>query len=90
MKRSAEYVPLEWPADSKLSGAEQAHVDRERRSLWDHGIRREPLLTRMAFEFGAVATMLSRARQTTKAARDAEALGEDVKDVPEMILGEHK
>lgn len=54
----ADYVPLTWPGDSKLSDAEREHVDRERRSLWNHGVRREPQLTRMAFEFGAVAAMV--------------------------------
>jgi hypothetical protein len=53
-----DYVPLTWPADTLLSDDEREHVDRERRSLWDHGVRKEPLLTRMAFEFGAVAAMV--------------------------------
>lgn len=47
------YAPLAWPADSLLSPSEQATVESQRRTLWDHGIQREPLLTRMAFEFGA-------------------------------------
>ncbi len=54
------YAPLVWDSDSTLSVEEQAHVDRERRSLWRHGIRKQPLLDRMAFEFGAVATMLAK------------------------------
>lgn len=57
------YEPLTWTADSELSTEERAHVERERRSLWNHGIRREPQLTRMAFEFGAVAAMLGKGKK---------------------------
>lgn len=62
-KIDAAYAPLSWPADSKLSPEERAHVERQRRALWDRGIRREPQLTRMAFEFGAVASMCAADRQ---------------------------
>lgn len=55
-----DYVPLAWPTTSKLTPEERAHVERERRSLWNHGVRREPQLTRMAFEFGAVAAMFDK------------------------------
>jgi len=60
---------LEWPSDSKLTAEEREHVDRERRSLWNHGIRREPQLTRMAFEFGAVASMVCGIKTKKKARR---------------------
>lgn len=56
--RPVDYVPLVWPEDSALSSEEREHVDRERLSLWNHGVRREPQLTRMAFEFGAVASLV--------------------------------
>lgn len=52
------YVPLAWGKDSKLSGVEQECVERQRRDLWRNGVRTEPNLTRMAFEFAAVETML--------------------------------
>lgn len=51
------YVALTWDADSLLSPREQENIEQQRRDLWRGGIR-EPNLTRMAFEFGAVATML--------------------------------
>jgi hypothetical protein len=51
------YVPLAWEADSMLTRDEQAIVEAQRRDLWRHGVRTEPLLTRMAFEFGAVICM---------------------------------
>lgn len=56
------YKPLRWDADSLLSKGEREAVDRQRLDLWKHGVRREPLLTRMAFEFAALETML-RARK---------------------------
>jgi hypothetical protein len=52
------YVPLTWDADSQLSADEQENVEINRRDLWRNGVRTEPNLTRMAFEFGAVMTML--------------------------------
>lgn len=51
------YVALTWDADSLLSPREREIVEQQRRDLWRGGIR-EPNLTRMAFEFGAVACML--------------------------------
>jgi hypothetical protein len=52
------YEPLAWPSDSKLSKAEQEAVELQRRDLWRHGIRKEPQLTKLAFEFGATLSML--------------------------------
>lgn len=52
------YVPLVWGADSELSPQEQENVEVNRRDLWRAGVRTEPNLSRMAFEFGAVMTML--------------------------------
>ncbi len=52
------YVPLAWSADSKLSTREQELVEINRKDLWSFGVRTEPNLTRMAFEFGAVQAML--------------------------------
>ena len=57
-ERAKAYTPLTWDADSKLSADEQAAVEINRRHLFEHGVTREPLLTRMAFEFGAVQCML--------------------------------
>lgn len=53
------YVPLDWGADSQLSKREQEYVEINRKDLWSAGVRTEPNLTRMAFEFGAVQAMLS-------------------------------
>jgi hypothetical protein len=51
------YTALAWDADSSLSLDERATVEAQRRDLWRHGIRTEPNLTRMAFEFAAVICM---------------------------------
>ncbi len=51
------YVPLTWDAESLLDAQEQANIEQQRRDLWRAGIR-EPNLTRMAYEFGAVVTMM--------------------------------
>lgn len=56
--RMKDYAPLVWTKDSQLSPVEQETVERNRRELWRNGVRTEPNLTRMAFEFGAVETML--------------------------------
>jgi hypothetical protein len=55
------YKALSWPADSKLSQDEQEAVELQRRDLWRHGIKKEPMLTQLAFEFGAVLCMMKRA-----------------------------
>jgi hypothetical protein len=60
-----EYEPLTWDADSTLGPDEQAAIEAQRRDLWTKGIRLEPVLTRMAFEFGALACM----RRAAKKAR---------------------
>lgn len=59
----SDYKAISWPADSLLNADEQAHVNRQRRALWDRGIRKEPQLTRMAFEFGAAAAMLEQQKK---------------------------
>jgi len=51
------YKPLGWSFPSSLSAEEQETVEAQRRDLWRNGIRTEPMLTRMAFEFAAVITM---------------------------------
>lgn len=63
MKRApdklAGYKPLDWTGDSALTAEEQELVEIERRDLWRCGIR-DPLCTRMAFEFAAVIMALRR------------------------------
>ena len=54
------YVPLKWDGPSDLSKDEQETVEIQRRDLWRHGVRTEPLLTRMAFEFAATLCSLRR------------------------------
>ncbi len=51
------YKPLAWTKDSQLSKHEQDIVEHQRQDLYEHGIK-EPQLTRMAFEFGAVIVMM--------------------------------
>lgn len=60
------YVPLEWAGQSKLTAEEQAAVESQRRQLWRHGIRQEPMLTRMAFEFGYALTAMRHAAEKKK------------------------
>jgi hypothetical protein len=57
------YTPLDWKEPSELSPSERAAVEVMRRDLWRNGVRTEPLLTRMAFEFAAVATMQKAAKK---------------------------
>lgn len=57
----AGYVPLDWTGYSELSKSEQESIETQRRDLWRHGIR-DPLLTLMAFEFGATLEIMKRAR----------------------------
>ena len=52
------YKPIDWTGPSKLSLDEQEIVEIMRRDLWGHGVRKEPQLTRMAFEFGATCCAL--------------------------------
>lgn len=52
------YAPLAWDSKSALSRDEQEMVEIQRRDLWRHGVRTEPNLTRMAFEFAAVVCAL--------------------------------
>ena len=49
---------MKWDGESKLSKDEQATVEAQRKDLWRGGVRKEPALTRMAFEFAAVIHML--------------------------------
>jgi len=53
----AGYKPMTWEKDSKLSKDEQETVESQRKDLWRGGVRTEPLLIRMAFEFAAVIHM---------------------------------
>jgi hypothetical protein len=59
----AGYVPLKWDTDSKLSAAEREAVEAQRKDLWRNGVRTEPNLTRMAFEFAAVVCMFRAAKE---------------------------
>lgn len=59
----AGYTPLAWGADSSLSKDQQEIVEAQRKDLWRHGIRKEPLLTQMAFEFAAVICMQRAAKR---------------------------
>lgn len=52
-----DYKPLEWKEDSELTKEQQEIVEIQRRDLWKAGVRTEPNLTRMAFEFAAVVCM---------------------------------
>jgi hypothetical protein len=65
------YEPLTWDAESLLGPQEQETIEHQRRDLWRAGIR-EPTLTRMAFEFGAVITMLRGAKSDGDPALDGE------------------
>jgi len=55
------YKPLTWESDSQLSKHEQEMVEIQRKDLWQHGIRKQPMLDRMAFEFAAVVCILQSA-----------------------------
>jgi hypothetical protein len=57
------YKPLEWATDSTLTAEERETIETQRRDLWRNGVKTEPLLTRMAFEFGAVITMRRAAKR---------------------------
>lgn len=59
----AGYKPLTWEPDSSLSKDQREIVEAQRKDLWRHGIRKEPLLTQMAFEFAAVICMQRAARK---------------------------
>ena len=59
----AGYTPLSWDGHTVLTAAEREAVDAQRRDLWRHGVRTEPNLTRMAFEFAAVVCMQRAARK---------------------------
>jgi len=48
------YRPIVWAPDSTLSPEERRLVECQRRDLWETGVRKEPLLTEMAFCFAAV------------------------------------
>ncbi len=48
------YQPFEWSAESQLTAAERGIVETQRKDLWRNGIRKQPMLDRMAFEFGYV------------------------------------
>lgn len=56
------YTPMTWGSDSKLTAEEQNTVEAQRKELWSNGVRSEPNLTRMAFEFAAVITMIRKAK----------------------------
>jgi hypothetical protein len=53
----AGYKPLDWSGPSELSKHDQEMVEIMRKDLWRNGVRTEPNLTRMAYEFAAVACM---------------------------------
>lgn len=61
--RLAGYTPLTWDAESTLSADEQATIEAQRKDLWRGGIRTEPQLTEMAFEFAAVICMQRAAKK---------------------------
>lgn len=57
------YTPIDWSdrSDCKLSAHERELVDIMRRDLWKSGVRREPQLTAMAFEFACVCASMQAA-----------------------------
>lgn len=57
------YRPLKWDDGSALTKSEQELVEAMRKDCWRNGIRKEPMLTRLAFEFAAVVAM---ARETAE------------------------
>jgi hypothetical protein len=57
------YVPLTWTKDDTLPQVDRDTIDAQRKDLWRGGIRTEPLLTRMAFEFAAVIAMQRAAKK---------------------------
>jgi hypothetical protein len=59
------YVPLAWDAASTLDADEQAIIEAQRKDLWSRGVRTEPQLTDMAFQFGAVVCMF-RGKETKR------------------------
>ena len=63
-KPMTEYTPMTWDSESKLSKDEQETVESQRRQLWAKGVRTQPNLDRMAFEFAAIITMLRSASGT--------------------------
>jgi hypothetical protein len=56
------YEPLDFAGESELTPDEQEVVEVMRRDLWRNGVRTEPNLTRMAFEFAAAACMMKGAK----------------------------
>ena len=62
MKRKPDpmrgYKPMVFRPDSKLTPYQRARVEDQRRDLWRHGVRKQPLLDRMALEFGYVVCLL--------------------------------
>jgi hypothetical protein len=74
------YKPLDWSGPSVLTPYEQEIVELQRRDLWRHGIRKEPLLTRMAFEFAA--TLLSLRAQQQQQQQQAQSPNPSPKESP--------
>lgn len=49
-----EYRPYVFSDDCELSDLERDCIESQRRDLWKNGITKQPMLDRMAFEFGYV------------------------------------
>jgi len=58
----AGYEPLDWRGPSELTKEEQETVERMRKDLWRQGVRTQPALDRLAFEFAAAFCMANAAR----------------------------
>jgi len=59
-ERPAEYEPLTWPDDCVIAAEERATIERCRQDLWVIGVRSEPMLTRMAIEFGVLTSLMTK------------------------------
>lgn len=47
----------------ELTASEREVIETQRKDLWKHGIRKQPLLDQMAFEFGYVICAFRAARE---------------------------
>lgn len=59
------YAPLVWSEDCELTLEERDIIEAQRRDLWRHGIRKQPMLDVMAYEFGYVVCLLREAEKET-------------------------
>ena len=48
------YRPLVWSENCELTADERETIEAQRKDLWRNGIRKQPMLDRMAYEFAYV------------------------------------